>query len=119
MRVSSLPLTLLLILPALCGCKSAMVEATVHNGTRQTIDLIEVDYPSASFGVQALAPGGDFHYRFKIIGSGPLSVTYTDNVHATHTVKGPELTEGESGPLGITLDGTAVQWSPVPKPDSR
>ncbi len=90
-----------------------MVDATVHNSTRATIDLIEVDYPSASFGVQALAPGADFHYRFKIIGSGPLSLTYTDTQHATHTVKGPDLSEGDRGQLLITMGDAGVRWSPT------
>ena len=90
-----------------------MVDATVHNSTRNAIDLIEVDYPSASFGVQALAPGSDFHYRFKIIGSGPLSLTYTDTQHTTHTVKGPDLQEGDRGQLNIIMEDSGVRWSPA------
>ena len=62
-------LALLTCLIAFAGCHSPYVAATVSNRTSQPIDLLEVDYPSASFGTQSLAPGADFHYRFKVLGS--------------------------------------------------
>ena len=55
----------------LAGCHSAYINTTVTNHTAKPIELLEVDYPSASFGTQNLAPGGVFHYRFKILGSRP------------------------------------------------
>ena len=33
------------------GCHSSYVEATLQNHTAQPISLVELDYPSASFGV--------------------------------------------------------------------
>lgn len=89
-----------------------MIDATVHNGTPTPVSLIEVDYPSASFGTQTLAPNADFHYRFKIIGSGPLSITWSDAARAQHTAKGPDLHEGDAGRLTITLTPAGAQWSP-------
>ncbi len=71
------------------GCHSPYVSATVSNGTAQRIELIEVDYPSAGFGTQGLAAGSDYHYRFKVLGSGNLKLLYTDNSHQTHTSDGP------------------------------
>ena len=93
-----------------------MVDATIKNNTPAEIDLIEVQYPSASFGVQILAPGAEFHYRFKILGTGGLTLSYTDARRIEHTIKGPDLHEGEQGRLGITISPSAVEWSPVPAP---
>ena len=105
-----------LVLLAVTGCRSAMVDATIRNNTPAEIDVIEVQYPSASFGVQILAPGTDFHYRFKILGTGNLALSYTDQKRVEHTIKGPELHEGEQGRLGITISPSGVEWSPLPAP---
>src|ERR1700722_17963473 len=66
---------------AATGCHSAYIQSTVLNETAQPISLIEVDYPSASFGLQRLDPGQSFPYRFKVLGSGPLKLIYTDASH--------------------------------------
>jgi hypothetical protein len=92
------------------GCHSAYIETTVTNHTAQPIQLLEVDYPSASFGTQNLAPGASFHYRFKILGSGPTKLLYTDATHQDHTSSGPALTEGQEGTLTITLEPSTTQW---------
>jgi hypothetical protein len=95
---------------SITGCHSPYVEATVSNRTAQTIELLEVDYPSASFGTQNLAAGADFHYRFKVLGSGNVSLTYTDSAHHDHKSDGPSLNEGAEGPLQITITSTNVDW---------
>jgi hypothetical protein len=103
----------LLALPAvflISGCHSAFVEATVSNRTQQRLQLIEVDYPSASFGTQALAPGADYHYRFKIIGEGKLTLTYTDAANKEQKFNGPELKEGDEGPLHIIITSSGAEW---------
>ena len=104
---------LVFALTLLGGCKSAFVNATVRNLTDHSIRLVEVDYPSASFGVQSLAPAGELHYRFKILGRGLLKLTYPDDSGRERSVTGPELHEGLDGTLviSITRDG-AVQWQP-------
>jgi hypothetical protein len=99
---------------ALTGCHSPYVEATISNRTPTPITLIEVDYPSASFGTQNLAPGADFHYRFKVLGSGPMKLTYTDTSRQNHTSPGPTLNEGAEGPLAILITSTNVLWQPSP-----
>jgi hypothetical protein len=99
---------------AATGCHSPYVEATVSNHTPQTIELLEVDYPSASFGTQNLAPGADFHYRFKVLGSGNMSLAYTDSAHQDHKSDGPPLNEGAEGPLTIVIAPTGVTWKPIP-----
>lgn len=89
---------------AMAGCHSYHIETTVENRTGGPIELLEVDYPSASFGKNALAAGADFHYRIQVRGSGPLKVGYaTGNGSHSVAIDGPELAEGEEGRLEIVL----------------
>jgi hypothetical protein len=85
------------------GCHSYHVETTVENRTGTAIQLLEVDYPSASFGADSLAAGVDFHYRLQIQGTGPLKVQYTapDGHHVQ--ISGPTLSEGQQGGLEVVL----------------
>lgn len=80
------------------------------------MSLVEVDYPSASFGKEVLTDGGTFHYRFKILGSGATKVSWTDAEHHDHTVPGPELHEGEEGHLTITFSGQTAAWDAQVRP---
>ena len=95
---------------ALVGCHSAYVEAVVRNGTAAPVSLVEVDYPSASFGTQDLAPGAEYKYRFKVLGSGKVKLLWTDAKHAEQHSDGPQLDEGDEGSLGATLTPGGVQW---------
>ena len=109
-------LTALLLGRALCttGCHSAAINATVSNHTTAPISVVQVEYPSASFGTQTIAPGADFHYRFKILGSGPLKITWTDTSQHEQKATGPTLTEGTEGALAITVSPDGVHWQPPP-----
>jgi hypothetical protein len=98
----------------LTGCHSAHIEATISNRTPEPLSLVELDYPSASFGTQTLAPNQDFHYRFKVLGSGAMKLLYTDNAHQDHRSDGPFLKEGADGPLTIIIADTGVTWQPSP-----
>ena len=102
----------LALLPALSlsACRSPYVEATVSNRTAQPIQLVEVDYPSASFGTQSLAPGADFHYRFKVLGEGKMKLIYTDSAHNEQKSEGPLLNEGAEGPILITIQPDGTHW---------
>jgi hypothetical protein len=106
--------TLALVIAAATGCRSPYVTTTVSNHTTQPIAPLEVDYPSASFGTESLAPGADFHYRFKVIGSGNMKLLYTDSAHQDHKSDGPLLKEGAEGPLTIIIADTGVSWQPAP-----
>jgi hypothetical protein len=92
------------------GCRSAYVEADVVNATGSAVTLVEVDYPSASFGVESLGAGAVYHYRFKVLGSGGTTVMWTDAARGQHTAKGPELHEGQAGVLRVTLAGDKAEW---------
>jgi len=87
----------------LTACRSAHVEITVQNQTGAPIQLLEVDYPSASFGKEALAPGAIFHYRIQVQGSGPLTLTYTTPASSQPHITGPQLVDRQQGSLEIFL----------------
>ena len=108
MRIAPLAAALLLLA---AGCHSAFIEATISNRTPDTLTLVEVDYPSASFGTQTLASGQDFHYRFKVLGSGPTSILWTDATHHDHKSTGPSLQESDEGTLTVAITPTNPTWT--------
>ncbi len=78
---------------------------------------IEVDYPSASFGISSLPPGGAFPYHFEIQGAGNLQIQYLDSALHAHRSTGPRIAEGQEGTLTIHIDGAgAVHWDEQLKP---
>jgi hypothetical protein len=94
------------------GCRSTHIDTTIENRTGAAIQLLEVDYPSASFGADSLAPGSDFHYRIQIQGSGPLKVQFTDGKHQ-EVINGPTLSERQQGRLDIVLlPGGKAEFQP-------
>ncbi|MGD0731993.1 MAG: hypothetical protein ABR956_12075 [Terracidiphilus sp.] len=94
---------LLLILLFSAGCHSYHVDTTVENRTGATIQLLEVDYPSASFGADSLSTGAILHYRIQLRGSGPLKVQYTAVNRQVVQINGPMLGEPQEGQLQIVL----------------
>jgi hypothetical protein len=93
----------LFCLNAISGCHSAHIEATVENRTGGTITLLEVDYPSASFGADTLAVDGSFHHRIQTRDNGPISVQYTAAGRHAIQIQGPTLYEGQQGSIEIVL----------------
>lgn len=98
---------------ALSGCHSAHVEVTVENHTGGPIRLLEVDYPSASFGSDSLAAGATMHYRIQLQGTGPLKVQYAATDNHQVQIPGPALSQGQEGKLEITLEpGGKAEFEP-------
>jgi hypothetical protein len=93
------------------GCHSPYIDATISNRTDKSMSPVEMDYPSASLGTETLGAGKDFHYRFKVQGSGATKLIYTDSAHAEHTVAGPFLNEGDEGSLAVTVKPNGIEWS--------
>lgn len=94
----------------LTGCKSAHINVTVLNHTGETIKLVEVDYPSASFGIDSLNSGGSYQYLIQVRLSGKMKVQYTDaSTLKIVKIEGPELKEGQQGRMTVVLqpDGKA------------
>ena len=97
------------LLSVAAGCHSYHIEASVENHTGGTITLLEVDYPTASFGVDTLALDSVVHHRIQTRDSGPISVQYTAAHGRQVQVKGPTLYEKQEGSIQIVLlpDGKA------------
>ena len=85
------------------GCHSYHVETAVENRTGGAIQLLEVDYPSASFGSDRLASNGVYHYRIQLRGDGPLKLQYTAADGKQVQITGPNLVERQEGSLQIVL----------------
>nr|WP_184221448.1 hypothetical protein [Granulicella aggregans] len=93
------------------GCHSAYVNATISNHTPTPITVVQVEYPSASFGTQTIAPGQEFKYRFKVLGSGTVKLTYTDAAQVEHKFTGPSLKEGDEGNLSAVVGAGNLGWN--------
>jgi hypothetical protein len=118
-RVWILAASTLPLLIATAGCHSYHIETSVENRTGGAIQLLEVDYPSASFGDNNLAAGGVFHYRIQLQGSGPLKVQYTAGDNSQVHIDGPTVAERQEGSLEIVLlPGGKAEFHPslTPQP---
>ena len=101
------------------GCHSYHIDTTVENRTGAAIELLEVDYPSASFGADKLAAGADLHYRIQLRESGPLKVQYSLAGGKQSVMEGPTVFERQEGRLEIALlPGGKAEFHPelTPKP---
>lgn len=117
MRGSSLPILAccaLLLAGLVSGCHSSpWIQAEVVNQQNTPVNLVEVDYAGGSFGVQSIAPGATFHYRFHLLGSDKVDLTFTDAKYHNVKVTGPELKKGQTGTLRIEIKpGDEVAWEP-------
>jgi hypothetical protein len=90
-------------LGAFTACHSYHIEATVKNDTGGPISLLEVDYPTASFGADAVAASGEVHHRIQTRGDGLLKVLYTDESGKQVQINGPKLYENQEGKIEIDL----------------
>lgn len=84
------------------GAPQADFTITVRN-MGADIHQLEVDYPNASFGRDQVASGASFEYPPKLIGSGPVKVTFNDAQGKSHTATGPTVQEGLHKTLVISI----------------
>lgn len=96
----------MLLLPLLmaASCRTYIVDVTVENHTGAAINLLEVDYPSASFGVDSLPAGAVYHYHLQLQDSGPIKVTYIEGEKQQYTSTGPTVHQNQHGRLEIVLN---------------
>jgi hypothetical protein len=98
---------------AISGCRSHHVDCVVENRTGAIIHQVEIDYPSASFGIDTLTAGQIYLYKLQVRGVGLLKVQYTDSGGKQVQLKGTKLAEGDRGQyLIILLPDGQVQWVP-------
>ncbi|MFP5249503.1 MAG: hypothetical protein ACLGP3_06725, partial [Acidobacteriota bacterium] len=96
-----IPLAALLL--SITACHSHHVAIAIRNQTGAALQLLEVDYPSASFGADKLAAGTTFRYRIQVQGNGPLTVMYTSPAGQPIEISGPELSNMQHGQVDIVL----------------
>ena len=102
------------VLLVLSGCRSPWVQCTVANHQDTPVSLVEVSYPGGSFGVQTIAAGASYHYRFRNLSTETVSIGLTDAARHNHTVSGPQLQQGQEGSLRIEIEpGNQVTWTPA------
>ncbi len=105
---------LLVCLLAVGGCRSRFVQVTIVN-QGPLVHVVEFDYPSASFGANALATGASYPYRFKVQGPGELTLQYEDAAGKIRKATGPHVDLGAEGTLVVTIDPAgAVGWNYSP-----
>ena len=95
---------LLIVLAVLAGCRARMVKMKLINTSAQPISTIIVDYPSATFGKDRLAPGETFMSPVKLTDDGALKVHFRDANGGNHAYTGPMLHRNEEGSIDISLD---------------
>jgi len=89
---------------ALCGCRAHMITMTLVNTSTEPISTIIVDYPSATFGKDKLAPGETFSSKVKLTETGAVKVQFVDAKGANHHQEGPVVRRNEEGSVEIKLD---------------
>jgi hypothetical protein len=93
------------------GCRSKLVEVRVVNSGATELHNIEIDYPSASFGISSLAAGATYVYRIRLQDANAMKVEFSDSKEQPHSGKGPYVKQGQEGTLTLTLEGTGSnQW---------
>ena len=102
MRTARVCLALLLF-AFLTGCRAHMVTIKLINTSASPLSTIIVDYPSATFGKDKLAPGETFSSPVKLTDNGPLKVQFTDTNGRNHTYAGPVLHKNQEGIIEISF----------------
>jgi hypothetical protein len=102
------------LLLLLSGCHSPWIRCAIVNHEDAPVSLVEVNYPGGSFGVQTIAAGANYHYRFRNLSTQTVSLEFTDAARHSHSATGPELGQGQEGSLLIEIKpGNQVAWTPT------
>jgi hypothetical protein len=96
---------------ALGGCRAHVVKISLTNTSSQPIKTIIVDYPNATFGKDALAPGQTFSSIVKPVDTGAVKVQFTDASGRSHTYTGPALHKNDDGSIEIRFDQTSAAFT--------
>ena len=96
MKTAGLFLALLLAV-ILAGCRAHMVTIKLVNTSAGPLSTIIVDYPSATFGKDKLAPGETFSSPVKLTDTGAMKVQFTDAKAPAIAYTGPILHQNQEG----------------------
>ncbi len=104
-------ITICLLMAALVSCRSRVVEVTLVNTSSQPVSIVVVDYPGATFGVNALNAGATYRYAIKPQGTGPLKIQFADAEGHNHNYTGPALHKNDEGSVTVKLrqDGASSE----------
>lgn len=94
---------------SLAGCRAHVVKISLANTSAQPIKTIIVDYPSATFGKDTLAPGETYFSLIKPVDQGPIKVRFTDAQGTNHAYQSISLQQGDDGSVTITLTQTSAE----------
>jgi hypothetical protein len=89
---------------AMAGCRSHMVTISLLNTSKEPVSTVIVDYPSATFGKDKLAPSETFSSPVKLTDTGPIKVQFTDAKGTTHHHTGPVVLPNAEGTVEIKID---------------
>src|ERR1700704_3338224 len=89
---------------ALSGCRSRVVKVNLKNTSTDVVKTIIVDYPTATFGKDKLAPGETFSYAIKPLETGMLKVQFTDAKGAIHSYSGTTLHKNDDGVIDVNIN---------------
>jgi hypothetical protein len=102
MKFSRFTVTLAFLI-ALAGCRAHVVKISLTNISAQPIKTIIVDYPSATFGKDTLAPRETYFSLIKAVDKGPIKVRFTDAQGTSHAYQSISLEPGDDGSVYIRL----------------
>ena len=93
----------------MAGCRAHVVKISLTNTSTEPIKTIIVDYPSATFGRDTLAPRETYFSLIKPVDKGPIKVRFTDAQGATHVYQSTSLEPGDDGWVDIKLTQSSGQ----------
>ena len=100
----------------LAGCRAHMVKINLINASAAPLSTIIVDYPTATFGKDKLAPGETFSSTVKFTDDGPLKVQFADANGGNHSYTGLMLHKSEEGYIDVRFNqNSAVAEAHVSK----
>jgi hypothetical protein len=91
----------LFLFAILAGCRAHMVKIKLVNTSSSPLSTIIVDYPSATFGKDSLAPGETFSSSVKLTDNGTLKVQFRDANGINHFYAGPVLHKNQEGMIEV------------------
>ena len=106
--MKTVPVLVLLLASAMTGCRSHVIKVNVVNTSTEKFSNIIIDYPGATFGISALAPGKTFEYAIKPNDTGPLNIQFANTRGINHSSSGPTVHKNDEGSIEIRLTQDAA-----------